>query len=595
MWKRVFKIFISLYLPLLALSLFLLYSQKKEQIRNLSQYQQRDTELKKNYLQEQCYTFLRDTYYWSTIKYPLDFDPIGNHEDFMKPYLELINGITDYDQFRFLDLTGKEFYRVIRKRSTSIEPDSLQDKQDRDYVKAGLALKQGQLYLSQISLNRENGIIENPHKPVIRTVAPIYDANHKKIGLVVINFKMKRVLDKIKSQIAGNNIYLLDESHRIITSSLFKEDVPYEFKTKNSSMDDIFASNNTIYEKDTTYLSNNHIWSFHPVILNKTTFNFSSVVNSSSEIITPSNWVMVMENPPSLINAYILNSYQGFVMFNFCAIILLLAISYIYEKKRAQKDQFYLEVENKNILLTEKSNQLLENNSVIKDINHRLEMRNRQLSEFNYLVSHNLRSPVTTMSVLIEMMKNEKEPEKLSLLYPKLEQVTTSILNLSQDINEYVSIIDNSEIKVDDVDLFSLIDEVKNDFSETLLGHKTFEVIVKPEAWRNVQFSKFYLKSIIQNLMSNAIKYRKNNSTSYIEFETAYEDKSKVLYIRDNGTGLNLEMHGDNLFKLYKRFHRNISGKGMGLFLVKSHLDALDASITVQSEVGKGITFKIIF
>ncbi|WP_349351540.1 ATP-binding protein [Flagellimonas sp. MMG031] len=65
--------------------------------------------------------------------------------------------------------------------------------------------------------------------------------------------------------------------------------------------------------------------------------------------------------------------------------------------------------------------------------------------------------------------------------------------------------------------------------------------------------------------------------------------------MKDNGLGIDLERHGDNLFKLYKRFHRDVSGKGMGLFIVKSQLEAMNASITVDSEVGVGTTFKIIF
>ena len=65
--------------------------------------------------------------------------------------------------------------------------------------------------------------------------------------------------------------------------------------------------------------------------------------------------------------------------------------------------------------------------------------------------------------------------------------------------------------------------------------------------------------------------------------------------MRDNGIGLNLNRHGDNVFKLYKRFHRNISGKGMGLFLIKSQLEALNATISIDSEEGVGTTFKIKF
>ncbi len=95
--------------------------------------------------------------------------------------------------------------------------------------------------------------------------------------------------------------------------------------------------------------------------------------------------------------------------------------------------------------------------------------------------------------------------------------------------------------------------------------------------------------------MSNAIKYRREGVSSFIHFETTFEDGKKVLLIKDNGVGIDLEKHGNNIFKLYKRFHRNISGKGIGLFLVKSQLETLNAKISVDSKVNSGTTFKITF
>ena len=103
------------------------------------------------------------------------------------------------------------------------------------------------------------------------------------------------------------------------------------------------------------------------------------------------------------------------------------------------------------------------------------------------------------------------------------------------------------------------------------------------------------MRSILHNLLSNALKFQRPDVKSHIIFETAWEDGKKVLYVKDNGLGIDLERHGDNLFKLYKRFHRDVSGKGMGLFIVKSQLEAMNASITVDSEVGVGTTFKIKF
>ncbi|TDT47598.1 signal transduction histidine kinase [Maribacter spongiicola] len=595
MWKRVLKMFIILYVPLFVLTLFLYNSQRAELIKNITERQIKANTMKKVSFEEQCQSFLRNTNYWASLKYPKNFDPLVEHSSFLRSYLELIEYITTYDQFRFIDLEGKEFFRAERVGNDSIIISALQNKYHQPYVKAGLQLKRNQIYLSQISLNRENGEIEIPYKPVIRIVAPIFDNEQNQIGLVVINFKMKNVLDQMKSTVEDKNVYLLDEDYRIISSSTIKEDVPYESGNENSTIDGILKTTLISHNRDSTFVENDHIWSQQSINLNGATFTFGSKSNLPKEIVTPSNWLLAMEIPSRVVKAELQPVFERMLTFNIISIISLLTLCYIFQKNRIEKELFYKELENKNILLTRSKDKLEENNVMVNEMNNSLEIRNKQLSDFNYLISHNLRSPVTSMSVIVEMIQKEKNPEKLHQLLPKLDQVAKSITNLTEDINDYVAILDTKEIKIVDIDLKELILEVKNEFTETLLDNTGFEVQLNLEAWNHILYSKFYLQSIVHNFISNAIKYKRENVSSYIQFESAMEHKQKVLYVRDNGIGLNLERHGDNVFKLYKRFHRNISGKGMGLFLVKSQLEALNATITIDSKVGEGTTFKLIF
>ncbi|WFO15864.1 HAMP domain-containing histidine kinase [Cellulophaga baltica 4] len=288
--------------------------------------------------------------------------------------------------------------------------------------------------------------------------------------------------------------------------------------------------------------------------------------------------------------------YKDFLIFNFFAVIALLILSYYIIKSRQQQEQFYVALEAKNKALLGSKAQLEKNNYQIQDINKSLSIKNDQLKEFNYLVSHNLRSPVTSLSVIIDMLKEEKEPDKIKALLPKMATVSNSIYELTEDIRAYMAILDQNEIKVEFLNVPKLIALVKNEFSDLMLGEQNLKVLVDFKEWEAVSFSKLYLKSILQNFISNAIKYRDTEkSESYVLFEGKIENGAKVLYVRDNGVGINLERHGANVFKLYKRFHRNISGKGVGLFLVKSQLEALNAQISVDSKEGLGTSFKINF
>jgi signal transduction histidine kinase len=72
------------------------------------------------------------------------------------------------------------------------------------------------------------------------------------------------------------------------------------------------------------------------------------------------------------------------------------------------------------------------------------------------------------------------------------------------------------------------------------------------------------------------------------------ENGNAVLEIADNGLGFNIALHNENLFKLYKRFHTHVEGRGLGLYLIKSQVDVLHGSIEVASEPDKGSVFRVV-
>jgi signal transduction histidine kinase len=103
---------------------------------------------------------------------------------------------------------------------------------------------------------------------------------------------------------------------------------------------------------------------------------------------------------------------------------------------------------------------------------------------------------------------------------------------------------------------------------------------------------KAYVYSILLNLISNAIKYR-SKAAPFIKISIIESPDGISIDIADNGMGIDIEKHKDDLFKPYKRFDQSQEGKGLGLFLVQSHVKALKGHIHVVSSLGKGTTFKI--
>jgi signal transduction histidine kinase len=110
-----------------------------------------------------------------------------------------------------------------------------------------------------------------------------------------------------------------------------------------------------------------------------------------------------------------------------------------------------------------------------------------------------------------------------------------------------------------------------------------------------VNVNKTYIESILLNLLTNSIKYRSESRTLKITITATQLNDSITLVFKDNGIGIDLERNRDKIFGLYQRFHDYPDSKGLGLYLVKSQVEAMGGNISIDSEVNKGTTFTLIF
>lgn len=224
-----------------------------------------------------------------------------------------------------------------------------------------------------------------------------------------------------------------------------------------------------------------------------------------------------------------------------------------------------------------------------------LVQRNNDLEKFAYIISHNLRAPVANIIGASDILNNIKlspqEKEKLSqginISVRRLDEVISDlnqILQVKSGVDEVKETVLFSElVEHIKISIMNLIDknniEITYDFSEV---NEFF--VLKP-----------YLYSIFFNLISNSIKYRRQQGHSIIEICSRLQKNKMELIFTDNGMGIDLKKNGDQVFGLYKRFHSNIEGKGMGLFMVKTQVETLGGKISVKSEENKGTEFKIEF
>jgi PAS domain S-box-containing protein len=242
--------------------------------------------------------------------------------------------------------------------------------------------------------------------------------------------------------------------------------------------------------------------------------------------------------------------------------------------------------------VTERKNADLEREKMTAEIMQ----RNKDLEQFAYIVSHNLRAPVANIIGYADALQNMDLDETetndmmqgLSVSAQKLDEVIIDLNNILQvkrdSCKNKEQVVFSKIIKDIQLSICHLVQKEKAvfrlDFSEV----------------ESVVTQKSYLYSILYNLITNSIKYRQPHLEPIIEIKSKKTPSGMALVIQDNGLGIDLNKKNGQVFGLYRRFHPQVAdGKGMGLFMVKTQVETLGGKIFIESEVNKGTTFTIQF
>lgn len=224
-----------------------------------------------------------------------------------------------------------------------------------------------------------------------------------------------------------------------------------------------------------------------------------------------------------------------------------------------------------------------------------LTQNNKDLKQFSYITSHNLRAPLSNLTGLLNLI--EDIPIEDSELKEIINGFSKSTHLLNETINDLVKVIiikDNPSIQKEKLFIKDVFENVFNQLSFLISSNKPI-LKIDLEVETIFDINKSYLESIFLNLLTNAINYREPSRQLRITIATKVEDNNLIMTFKDNGIGIDLEKNNDKIFGLYQRFHNYPESKGLGLYLVKSQVESMGGTISVDSNVGKGTTFTIVF
>jgi len=255
-----------------------------------------------------------------------------------------------------------------------------------------------------------------------------------------------------------------------------------------------------------------------------------------------------------------------------------------------------LEGQRKNVMLFDQlqaqNTKLVLQQQELKGLSMDFSARNAELEHFTHIISHDLRGPLNNMIALMNIISDEQDPVKETPEFKMLKSAGSGLYHKLDDLIILLRKKKDGNMLREIVTLSELLDEVRTNYKMEIERAGTRIDADFTEA-NELLSVKIYMQSILQNLISNGIKYRDPQRDNVISLKSWREDGHIKLRIADNGKGIDLNKFGKDIFGLFKTFHTDDDSHGVGLYLVKKQILEMNGSIDVESEAGEHTTFTI--
>lgn len=242
--------------------------------------------------------------------------------------------------------------------------------------------------------------------------------------------------------------------------------------------------------------------------------------------------------------------------------------------------------------LKQTQNLLRKNVEDLEIQNKRLSVQKKHLEDFARIISHDLRAPIGNLNTLITFYDEAESQAEKDEMFASIREVNARLSQITEELLEIMFFRKASSLN-EKTNIRENLEKVKSGLQKQL--QEAGAIIKEDLAVENLNYPSVYLDSILQNLISNSIKYAAENKDLIIEIQTKNEGGFVLMTYRDNGQGIDLEKHGEKLFKLRQTFHQHPEARGIGLYITKNQIESFGGSIEVQSRVGEGTEFTVKF
>lgn len=237
--------------------------------------------------------------------------------------------------------------------------------------------------------------------------------------------------------------------------------------------------------------------------------------------------------------------------------------------------------------------ELQASNEGLEEINIQLMRTNTDLDTFVYTASHDLKVPIANIEGLLDALTRDLDGQALGpsvthilgLMHESVQRFQQTIGHLT-DISRLQQ---QAPISNEAISLAAVLADVQSDLAP-LLETTGAQVVVDLVAMPELPLSLKNQRSVVYNLLSNALKYRHPDRQPVVHIHCQRHHDTMVLTVQDNGLGLD-ERQQKRLFGLFQRLHSHVDGSGVGLYMVKKITENAGGNIRVLSQIGVGSTF----
>ncbi len=224
--------------------------------------------------------------------------------------------------------------------------------------------------------------------------------------------------------------------------------------------------------------------------------------------------------------------------------------------------------------------------------NQELRRVNDHLNHFVQAVSHDLRSPVNSVKGLLELYHLLPAPDERQEIMARLQEAVQRLDITLQGLGQLVHVQAGETPAAEPVHFERMAWLVSQEMAEQIReAHATLhtDFTDAPE----LVYIAGYVQIIVRNLLSNALKYRHYQRDVLIQLRTRPWKNGVALSVEDNGIGIDLQRHGPEMFKAFRRFTHQASGSGLGMHLVNTLVEKNGGHIEIESDPGKGTCFHL--